>query len=267
MEPTSASISHRLSAVRHATPVVQCLTNAVVMNYTANVLLAAGSTPAMMDTPGEAGLFTRKAASLLINLGTPDKEQCQAITESVTVASEIDLPWVLDPVAIGDLPIRTKLAYELLSHGPTAIRGNPSEIIALAGAGTGGCGTDTKDFAESAVAAAHTLARRYGSVVAISGATDIITDGQDDIRLRNGNALLTRITGGGCALGAIISAFLAVEDSTPLQAVAAATATYTIAAEVAADSAAGPGSFGMHFLDALNRLNQPTFTSRLAVDL
>jgi hydroxyethylthiazole kinase len=265
MTLTPSDIGHQLTAVRNTAPLVQCITNAVVMNFTANVLLATGAAPAMTDVPGEAGPFTRIASALLINLGTPYAEQRAAIVESVPVAIETGVPWVLDPVAVGSLPIRTGLAADLLTRNPTAIRGNPSEIIALAGAGPGGRGVDAVDSPDDAMDAAHELASRHHSVVAVSGKTDVVTDGQTDLRLRNGDERLTAITGGGCALGALTGAFLAVSPSNPLHAVAAATAVYTIAAEVAADGAPGPGTFAVRLLDALSDLDQSTIEARLVV--
>ena len=258
-------IEQQLAAVRNTAPLVQYMTNTVVMNFTANVLLATGASPAMADVPSEAGSFTRLASALLINLGTPYAEQRQAMLESAPVALEAGVPWVLDPVAVGALPLRTNLAVELLGHKPTAIRGNPSEIMALAGAGTGGRGVDAVDSPDQAIEAARMLANRHHSVVAVSGKSDLITDGTTDLRLGNGDERLTEITGGGCALGALTAAFLAIHQSNPLHAAAAATAVDTIAAEVAADGAPGPGTFAVRLLDALNELDGAPIAARLAI--
>ena len=256
-----------LLELRASVPLVQCLTNAVVTNFTANALLALGAAPAMTDIPGEAGLFAELASGVLINLGTPSSEQRTAMKEAAAAAGAAGTPWVLDPVAVGALPVRTALAAELLELGPTAIRGNASEILALAGLGSGGRGVDATDDPEQALPAAQKLAAEYGAVVAVSGPTDVITDGSAVIRLSNGSPLLTRITGGGCALGAVTAGFLAVagkNDGGRLAAVAAATAVYTVAAELAAAGAAGPGSFGPAFLDALSLVG-PADLERLLV--
>lgn len=177
--------------------------------------------------------------------------------EAAAAADDADTPWVLDPVAIGALPIRTELARELLQLRPTAIRGNPSEIIALADFGIGGRGTDSTDTPESAADAATHLAQHHGSVVAISGEVDLITDGTDTVRVSNGHPFLTRVTGGGCALGAVTAAFLSVSDD-PLIATTTATAVYTLAAEIAAAESDGPGSFAWRFLDGLHTLDANT---------
>ncbi|MGF6823332.1 hydroxyethylthiazole kinase [Microbacterium sp. ZKA21] len=243
-----------LAELRAAPPLTQCITNAVVTGFTANVLLALGAAPAMVDIVGESETFASIASGVLINLGTPRPEQRAASREAVAGAAAAGTPWVLDPVAIGALPVRTALAHELVSLRPAAIRGNASEILALAGASTGGRGVDTTDTTDAAADAAFSLAQRHGSVVAVSGPVDLITDGRRVIRISNGDELLTRVTGGGCALGAVMAAFLGTARATgadALTAVAAASLVYTIAAERAASVSTGPGSFAVALLDAL----------------
>lgn len=243
-----------LREVRCTPPLTQCITNTVVTGFTANVLLATGAAPAMVAIVGESGIFAGIADALLVNLGTPPPEQRAAMSEAVRGANAAGTPWVLDPVAIGALPVRTALAAELVAQHPTAVRGNASEILALAGTGAGGRGVDAVDAPEAATEAARTIAARWGSVVAVSGGTDLITDGERVIRIANGDPLLTRVTGGGCALGAVMAAFLGAARATgadAMTAVAAATLVYTVAAERAAKVAAGPGSFAVAFIDEL----------------
>ncbi|QAY60738.1 hydroxyethylthiazole kinase [Microbacterium protaetiae] len=259
-----SSARSALLEVRAHAPLVQCLTNAVVTNFTANVLLALGAAPAMTDLPGEAGPFARIAGGVLVNLGTPHAEQRTAMLEAVAAADEARVPWVLDPVAIGALPIRTELAHALRERRPTIIRGNASELLALAGDGAGGRGVDATDDVEAALPSARTLAARTGAVVAVSGPVDAITDGERVIRIGNGTPLLTRVTGGGCALGAVMAAFAAV-DSDRLQAAASAVLVYTVAAELAAARSAGPGSFAVAFLDALAALTPEQLDERAVI--
>ena len=249
-----AIVSSVLEAVRETSPLVSCITNSVVTNFTANVLLAIGAAPAMVDIVGEAGPFASIASGLLINLGTPTPEQREAAREAASAAVAADVPWVLDPVAVGALVHRTDLARELVTMGPTVVRGNASEIIALAGEGAGGRGVDASDEVESAFEAAQLIARNYGSVVAISGATDAIVSADQIIRVGGGAEMLTRVTGGGCALGAFLAAFVGAAKTlavTPLEAVAAGPAVYSAAGEIAQEKASGPGTFQMHFLDSL----------------
>lgn len=249
-----ASAAELLSELRESPPLTHCITNSVVTGFTANVLLALGAAPAMVDIVDEAGMFAGAASGVLINLGTPTPEQRAASLQAAAGAVAAGTPWVLDPVAIGALPVRTALAHELVASRPTAIRGNASEILALAGLSAGGRGVDATDTTDAAAEAALSLATRHGSVVAVSGPVDLVTDGIRLLRIANGHELLTRVTGGGCALGAVMAAFLGAARSTsadPLTAVASASLVYTIAAERAAVRASGPGSFAVALLDAL----------------
>lgn len=255
-----------LEALRAAPPLVQCLTNSVVTNVTANVLLAAGAAPAMVDITGEAGSFAAVASAVLVNLGTPQPEQRLAAVEAVAAARGAGTPWVLDPVAIGSLVHRTEVARRLVREAPTVVRGNASEIIALAGLGEGGRGPETADDVEGAREAASAVARTTGGVVAVSGPVDLITDGTRTVRVGGGSAMLTRMTGGGCALGALIGAFVAAARTggdptvTDLDAVVACHAFYSAAAERAASRSEGPGSFQPALLDALYALDPEVLT-------
>ncbi|MEC5193470.1 hydroxyethylthiazole kinase [Arthrobacter sp. MP_M7] len=249
---TSADCAQLLKELRVQSPLVQCLTNAVVSNFTANVLLAIGAAPAMVDIPSESGEFASVASAVLINLGTPREEQRAAMVEAAQAADAAATPWVLDPVAIGALSVRTSLAHQLVGLRPRIIRGNASEILALAGAGAGGRGVDSTEDSLAALGAAKRLAASSSSTVAVSGAVDLIVgpDGEA-VGVANGHPLLTRVTGGGCALGAVMAAFAALTDD-PLLAATAATGVYTVAAEQAAVRAQGPGSFALEFVDRLS---------------
>ena len=253
-----------LEAVRETGPLVHCITNDVVVNFTANALLAVGAAPAMVDVPGEAGMFAGIAGGLLVNLGTPHGEQREAIEEAARSAAEAGSPWVLDPVAIGALPVRTELAGRLREIGPTIVRGNASEVLALAGAGAGGRGVDALDDVDAAAQVAADLAGATGGIVAVSGPVDLITDGTRAVRVSNGDALLTKVTGGGCALGAVMAAFAATGPDRLVTTVAAVT-VYTVAAEIAAEQAAGPGSFAVGFLDALASIGADDLRRRAAL--
>ena len=244
-----------LETVREAGPLVHCLTNNVTTNLVANAILAVGASPAMVDIPGEAGPFATVASGVLINLGTGPTELWNAAREAAQSARRAGTPFVLDPVAAGALPLRTALAHDLIEIGPAVIRGNASEIRAIAGAGAGGKGVDSTDDAEAALDAARELAQRTRAVVAVSGETDLITDGDAVIRVANGDPMLTRMTGAGCALGGVIAAFVGANEDT-LTATAAACAIWTIAAEEAMRTATGPGSLQPALLDALHSMDE-----------
>jgi hydroxyethylthiazole kinase len=238
-------------ALREHTPLVHCLTNTVVQTITANALLAAGAAPAMVDAPQEAGDFAAVASAVLVNVGTVHERTAEAMRLAARSAAAAGTPWVLDPVAVGGLGYRTRLATELAGLRPTVVRGNASEIMALAGTGSGGRGVDSTAGTDDAATAAAGLAGRTGGVVAVSGAVDLLTDGRRTVRVGGGHVLLTRTTGAGCALGALVAAYLAVTDD-PLTGAVAAHAHVALAAERAAVVAAGPGSFAAAWLDALD---------------
>jgi len=245
-----------LEAVRARAPLVQCITNTVVQNVTANVLLALGASPAMVDVATEAGPFARVADALLVNTGTPHAEPRVAALEAVHAARDAGTPWVLDPVAVGSLPVRTALARDLLALRPAVLRGNASEVLALLGDSAGGRGVDSTVGTEDArVASVAASDGRLVAAVAVSGAVDLlVAPGIGVVRVANGTDLLTRITGGGCALGAVVAAFTSVAPEDAGAAAVAATAVHTIAAELAAREAGGPGTFQPLFLDRLASL-------------
>ncbi|MDO5619405.1 hydroxyethylthiazole kinase [Kocuria sp.] len=243
-----------LTEVRAQHPLVQCLTNAVVTNFTANALLALGAPPAMTDIVGEAGAFARMADAVLINLGTPTPEQRHAMLEAAAACAEVGTPWVLDPVAVGALPVRTTLARDLLAHAPTVVRGNASEVIGLCG-GAGGRGTDSTEHPTAALDAARELINGHGvQAVAISGEVDIVLGADAAWRIPHGHEYLTRVTGGGCALGAVIAAFTAVVPD-PVDAAVVGSVVWELAAERAARRSGGPGSFAVALLDEVAALN------------
>ena len=160
---------------------------------------------------------------------------------------------MLDPVAIGALAFRRGVATGLLTHHPAVIRGNASEILTLAGAQGGGKGVETTVGSAASLSAARDLAGRLGAVVAVSGATDYITDGAELIEVAGGHPMMTRVTGTGCALGGVMAAFLGTGLS-PLRAATAASAVFAHAGERAIARASGPGSFAVAFLDELARI-------------
>ena len=262
----AAFVPQALARVRAQHPLVQCLTNTVVADFTANVLYAVGSTPAMVDVPDEAGAFAGIASAIVINLATPHAEQRTAVVEAAQAADSAGKPWVLDAFTVGALPVRTALAHELVQLRPTVVRGTAPEIIAIAGTGAGGQGTDAS--AENLAAAqesARTLARSISGVVALSGTATFVTDGTRESRITNADGLLAQVAGGaGGALAAMMSAFAAVDEDR-LATTVAAVAVYKVAAEIAAQQATRPGSFAVAFLDALASLTEHDLLERTAL--
>ncbi|WP_010542466.1 hydroxyethylthiazole kinase [Dietzia alimentaria] len=263
-------IARLVSALRESSPLVHCLTNSVVRQVTADVLLAAGAAPAMVDHPEEASDFAVIASGVLINVGNPTSEQVEGMQGAIASAREHGTPWVLDPVAVGGLTLRTGLATQWLDQGPAAIRANASEIVALAGAGEGGRGVDSTATVPQALIPAMELSGRTGGTVAISGRRDlIITQSASVTRatwIDSGHPLLQKVIGTGCALGALTAAYIAVARSVGLpdhDAVVAAHAHVGAAGEAAGRVAMGPGSFAMAWLDALYSL-EPAQIAQLA---
>lgn len=239
-----------LRRMRATAPLVQNITNFVAMNTMANVMLAVGASPAMVHAREEAAEFAGLAGALTVNIGTPDPAWAEAMAEAASAMRAAGRPWVLDPVAAGATGFRREISARLLDLGPSVVRGNASEILALAGPGGEGRGVDAADSVAAAEAAARALAGRTGGIVAVSGPVDFVTDGGRAFRVANGHALMPRVTALGCSLNGVVAAFCVGQ---PLfEATVAAMACYGLAGETAAAAAQGPGSFQAAFLDALH---------------
>ncbi len=256
------AIWQSLSAVRAEAPLVHNITNFVVMNTTANALLAVGASPVMVHAAEEVEQMTAMARALVVNLGTLSPPWATAMRLAVARAGTAGTPWVLDPVGVGALAWRTGIAAELIRQQPAAVRGNGSEILALAGAaGAAGKGVDSRHDSAAAVDIARGLARATGAVVAITGRVDYVTDGERQVAIANGHPLMARVTGLGCTATALVGAFCAVEADR-LAATAHALAVLGMAGEIAAERAAGPGSLQVGLLDALYTLDLDTIRQR-----
>lgn len=236
-------------------PLIHCMTNDVVQSFTANILLAIGCSPAMVIEPEETQQFAAIADGLLINVGTLTSERQAAMRLAVHSAITAEKPWVLDPVAAGALTFRTHFCHELLALSPTAIRGNASEIMALAGANHGGRGVDSLDTTSDALPAAQLLANKARTIVVISGEVDYITDGDRTIAVTGGHPMMTRVVGTGCGLSAVVTASSALSGDR-LHNIANACALMKQAGEIATQNCRGTGSFIPEFLDALYYPNQ-----------
>ncbi|MGO9899533.1 MAG: hydroxyethylthiazole kinase [Solirubrobacteraceae bacterium] len=251
----SPSVLEDLKRLRERSPLTHCITNIVVTGFTANVLLALGASPAMVIAVEESPGFAAVADALLINVGTVTSSDVDSMIGAARSALQSGTPWVLDPVAVGPLHYRTELVGRLLEYQPSVIRGNGSEILALAGVATGGKGADSTAGSAEAVRGAQELASRTGAVVAVSGEVDYVTDGSEVVAVPGGHVLLTKVTGTGCALGAVIAAFLAVSDS-PLEGALSASAVFAAAGERAAAQSRGPGGLASALLDNLYLIGQ-----------
>ncbi|MCU0647056.1 MAG: hydroxyethylthiazole kinase [Gemmatimonadaceae bacterium] len=249
------------SALRAQAPLVHNITNFVVMNGSANALLAVGAAPAMVHALDEVEEFVGLASALVCNIGTLDAGWVEAMHRAAARAGTRGIPWVLDPVGAGATSYRTLTARALLAHRPAVLRGNASEILAVAGRTATTRGVDSTATADAAADAARLLARAHDCVVVATGAVDVATDGTRTVRVANGHVALTRVTGTGCVLSAITAACCAVEPDA-LAAAVAALVLVGVAGEVAAMHTTAPGSFAVAWLDQLATLDDTTLAAR-----
>ena len=257
------SLWNDIESIRRTAPLVHNITNYVVMNSTANALLALGASPIMAHALEEMESMTAISGALVINIGTLSKPWIESMHAAASFAARRGLPVILDPVGAGASALRTDTARALLQSGAVRIvRGNASEIAATAGQQAQGKGVDSLMDPEAAAGAARDISRQFKVVLSVSGPVDLITDGTRVVRVANGHPLMTRVTGLGCTASALTGAFAAVNPD-PLAAAAHAMATMGIAGEIAAAKSAGPGTLQVHFIDALYQLDQATIARHL----
>ncbi|RBW46444.1 hydroxyethylthiazole kinase [Psychromonas sp. B3M02] len=257
-------ITEALLSLREQKPLVVNITNYVVMNNTANALLAIGASPIMAHSRQELAEMMSFSGALVINIGTLDSQWIPRMLYAVEQANANNKPVVLDPVGCGASSIRTETSRqiaELAKH--LIIRANASEIIALAGEQATSKGVDALDSSESAVNAARYLVKTYQANVVISGEVDYIITAQSEIQLYNGHAMMPYITGMGCSLSALTGAFAAIGEDTGL----AAAAILGIAGELAEKKSAGPGSLQMNLLDLLYQVDSEMIVQHLKLTI
>ena len=253
--------------IRAAAPLVHNITNFVVMNNTANALLALGASPVMAHAAEEVADLAAISGALVINIGTLSPAWVESMRLAMAVAARAGRPIVFDPVGAGATAYRTGTCRRLIEEtAPSVIRGNASEIRALAGAASATKGVDSTDESEAALESARSLASRYGCVTVVSGAVDLVVSAEGVARVRNGHPMMPRVTGLGCTATALIGAFAAVNAS--MHAAAAhAMAVMGIAGEIAAAASAGPGTFQVKFLDALYGISEADIRTRLKMEI
>ena len=259
---TSESIWSDVERIRHDAPLIHNITNYVVMNTTANALLALGASPVMAHAVEEVEEIVGISSALVLNIGTLSGPWIESMFRAALAARRKGIPVVLDPVGAGASRLRTDTARRLLTEiRPTIVRGNASEIRALVLTEMGTKGVDSRHGSDEALEAALALSEKFGCVVSVSGAIDLIVQGDKIVRTANGHPLMPKVTGLGCAASALTGAFAAVNPS-PFDAAASAMVIMGIAGEMAADGAQGPGSFQVRFFDALYRLGWEDVRSR-----
>lgn len=258
-----------IDAIRQKAPLVHNITNFVVMNNTANALLAIGASPVMAHAPEEVAKMAAMASAVVLNMGTLSETWVEAMLLAGRSALEHNVPIVLDPVGVGATSYRNQTARRIFKQfTPSIIRGNASEIMALTAElldkqqQIKTKGVDSTAASDIAIETAQTLAQQLGTVIAISGVEDYITDGKTVHILKNGSPMMARVTGMGCTASAITGAFAGV-NTNMLEAATHAMAVMGIAGELAARQSKGPGSLQVNFLDQLYLLTPELIVNTL----
>ena len=240
-----------LAAVRESSPMVHHITNRVVMNFTANVTLCMGAAPVMAPCIEESPEMVKYAGALLLNIGTLDLPLVESMMAAGRAANEAGIPVIFDPVGAGATALRTRAAEMICRHLKLSIvRGNAGEILSLAGQGGRVRGVDSMDTLGNRIDVISSLASDRGWTVALTGAEDVVTDGERTVVLTNGDPVMGRVTGTGCAATTAVACCAAAWID-PFEAAAAGIAAMGLAGEKAASLCSGPGTFVPHFLDAL----------------
>ena len=256
-------------AVRANAPLVHSITNFVVMNFNANVLLALGASPVMAHAREEVADMANIAGALVLNIGTLEPDWIEAMKIAHTRAYVRGIPVVLDPVGAGATPYRNQALSELITNAPPSIiRGNASEIMSVAGLATATRGVDSSVGSNQALDSAQILAQKINGVVCVSGETDYVLDAQGRAaHLNNGHVWMTKVTGVGCSASAMIGAFAAVQSDL-WRATLAAMAYLGVVGEMAYEQAQndGVGTYQMRLLDGLQLLDEATFVQRLKLN-
>lgn len=238
-----SSIGILLPRLQAQRPLVHCVTNPVTMNFVADALNAVSARPIMANSPAEVETIAAAASAVLVNMGVPQT------VEPYLLAAKAAQKWVYDPVGAGATALRLDIAKQLLPLKPSIIRGNAGEILALGGQAGVVEGVDSLATPEEAAGVARLLAEKYKTVVAMTGATDYAVSADRIVRLTGGDPMMASVTGTGCVAGGLCAAFLAVSDD-PFEAAVAALHLMSGAADHAAKTAKGPGSFKVALLDA-----------------
>lgn len=237
-----------LTNINQQRPLVHCITNYVVANFTANGLLAIGASPVMADEVEEVGDMVAIAGALLLNIGTVNARTHDAMLVAGRKANECGVPVVLDPVGVGATHYRKSVVMQLLEQVKIEVlRCNEGELASIHGVSWESRGVDSGSGHMETAAVAKEVARKYGCIVVVTGATDIVTDGHDLMQVQGGNISATRITGTGCLLSAICAAVLACSDQ-PMQDLASTLKQYKEASE---QSGRELGTFQVRFINAL----------------
>jgi hydroxyethylthiazole kinase len=262
----TASPGATLRVLREQKPLVHQITNYVVMNETANATLAVGALPVMAHAVEEVVEMVGLASALVLNIGTLSERWVEAMLRAGRAASTRGIPVVLDPVGAGATAYRTDTARLILDEvRVTVLRGNPGEVATLVGAEAEVRGVESMAVGLEPAELAREAGRQLGLVASVTGPVDHVSDGERVLAVANGHSLLAAVTGTGCISSALTGCFLAAKPAGPLEAAAGALAAFGVAAEDAADGAAGPGTFHARLYDVLAALDPETLDGRAQI--
>lgn len=252
-----------LNNIRIKSPLVHNITNYVVMNSTANALLAIGASPIMAHALEEVEDIVSIASSLVLNMGTLSDQWIDSMLLAAKKAKEINVPFVFDPVGVGASKYRTEKALKIIKTAtPNVIRGNASEILALAQLTNSAKGVDSTIRTDDALVGAIKLSKKLNTTIVISGAIDYIVTDDVISKISNGRPLMAKVTGMGCTSTSIIGACIAVDPDVHL----AAMAIMGIAGEMADKLSDGPGSFQVNFTDSLYLMSGKIIKKEIRLD-
>lgn len=260
------SVISAFKKVKDQSPLVQSITNYVVMNNTANALLSLGASPIMAHARSEMEDMVSIVGALVVNIGTLDEYWVESMLIAAQKAKALNKPFVLDPVGAGATAYRNQTLTQLIQYSPDIIRGNASEIMSLASINIKSKGVDSTNTSDEALDAGKRLSNETGAVVCISGEVDYVIDGEKIGKVKNGNPLMAKVTGMGCTASAIVGAFAAVEKDLFIATLAAMT-VMGVAGDIAAAKAEGPGTMQLHFYDALYQMTPEVLTEKAKVEI
>lgn len=262
-------VSESLRRLREERPLIHQITNYVTINDCANITLAIGAAPVMAEDVSEVAEMTSMASALVLNMGMPTPRKLKAMIVSGKHAASMGIPVIFDPVGVGATKLRLDAAQKILNECKmTVIRGNLSEIKALAGFGGSTRGVDCIEKKEDCREIAKRLSVKLGSVIAITGKVDVVANGNEVSSIDNGTTLLTGITGTGCMTTSLIACFLSVADN-PFMAAIAGIAAMGVAGEIAEQNLArneGLGTFRLRLHDAISNMTPEELLRRIKVN-
>ena len=266
-----------LQNIKQNKPLVHCITNYVTVNDCANIILAIGGSPIMADDIGEVEEITKIANCLVINIGTLNQRTIESMLLAGKTANRFNIPVVLDPVGVGVSKLRTETTKKLLDTVKiSVVRGNGSELKFIAGLSSKSKGVDADendigDSIDNKVNFVRDLSKKLDSVVAMTGAVDVVSNGEKVYSISNGNADMSKITGTGCMLTSLTATFVGANTDNILNATVSAVSVMGIAGELGYEymvkNNLGTGSYRTAIIDNIYKMNEEIFEKEAKIEV